>query len=252
MTPSNTEIYEQADQILRASKRNIAFTGAGISVESGIPPFRGEGGLWSKHNPIFLDIEYFHKYPRDSWKKIKEIFYDFFGKAAPNEAHRKLADLESRGWLDGIITQNIDNLHQAAGSQSVIEFHGSSQTLICTRCGAHQQASSVDLENLPPRCKDCDGVLKPDFVFFGEPIPKDAHENSFAEVERAGSFLIIGTTGEIMPASIIPIVAKSNGVKIIEINIKPSKYTNDITDVFIQEKASIAMGALSEILSSTR
>lgn len=249
MTAADQEAYRRAAAILRASLRNVAFTGAGVSVESGIPPFRGENGLWSRYNPVFLETGYFQRNPLESWKKIKEIFYDFFGKATPNEAHRQLAKLESSGLIHSVITQNIDNLHQAAGSRSVIEFHGTAQTLVCTRCGARFDAASRDLDDLPPRCDRCGGVLKPDFVFFGEPIPAPAHESSLAETERAGVFLVIGTTGEIMPASMIPVVANSKGVKIIEINIEPSRYTHSITDVFIREKAGLAMRTLSEVLA---
>jgi len=152
--------------------------------------------------------------------------------------------------IHSVITQNIDNLHQEAGSRSVIEFHGTSRTMVCTRCGAGTAADSVSLDELPPRCSQCGGVLKPDFVFFGEQIPTPANEQSLEEAERAGVFLVIGTTGEIMPASGIPLIAKSRGAKIIEINIEPSRYTHSITDVFLQDKASVAMRTLSGLLSA--
>ncbi len=119
----------QAVDLIRNSRRLVAFTGAGISVESGIPPFRGPDGLWSRYNPQVLDLTYFQYHPEDSWRVIKEIFYDFFGKAEPNPGHFALADLERAGILRGIITRNIDNLHQAAGSRDVVEFHGSSRRL---------------------------------------------------------------------------------------------------------------------------
>ncbi|MCK4288087.1 MAG: hypothetical protein KAW86_02685, partial [Bacteroidales bacterium] len=109
----NRKIGEAAEKI-RKSKYTVAFTGAGISVESGIPPFRGENGLWNKYDPIFVEIEYFHKKPLQSWKKIKEIFYDTFDEANPNAAHKILAKMGERGFLESIITQNIDNLHQKA------------------------------------------------------------------------------------------------------------------------------------------
>jgi len=248
MTIPGAESYRQAAAILRASRHNVAFTGAGISVESGIPPFRGEDGLWARHDPVFLDIDYFHEHPLESWKEIREIFYDFFGKAAPNEAHKQLANLECRGLLHSIITQNIDNLHQEAGSRSVIEFHGTSQSLVCTRCGATVRTDAVDVDMLPPRCSKCNGILKPDFPFFGEPIAKAVHDRSLAEVERAGALLVIGTTGEIMPASVFPLIAKSRGAKIVEINVEESKYTHTVTDVFIRDRATVAMRTLCNLL----
>lgn len=241
-------LFKEAAELIKNSNRVTAFTGAGISVESGIPPFRGENGLWNKYNPIFLDIAYFKNNPEDSWKLIKEIFYDFFGKAEPNEAHLVLAKMEKNGWLDSIITQNIDNLHQKAGSEKIYEFHGNSRNLICPNCSKIYNVENVDLSNLPPRCKYCGTVLKPDFVFFGEEIPKLARTNSFRETEKADVFILIGTTGEIMPASTIPYEAKKKNKKIIEINIQPSAYTNTITDVFLKGKATVIMQKLFRAL----
>jgi NAD-dependent deacetylase len=236
----------EAAELIKRSSRTVAFTGAGISVESGIPPFRGEDGLWSKFDPVFLDIDYFHRYPEKSWKLIKEIFYDFFGKARPNAAHYALAEMEKKGVLHSIITQNIDNLHQNAGSKEVYEFHGNSRDLICENCSKSFLAKTIDLSSLPQRCPYCKTVLKPDFVFFGEPIPEPANANSFSEAKNADLFILIGTTGEIMPASLIPYEAKKNGKQIIEININPSKYTNAITDIFIQGKATEVVPKLIE------
>jgi NAD-dependent deacetylase len=239
---------EKAAGLILQAKRVTAFTGAGISVESGIPPFRGENGLWSRFNPEFLDIHFFNTYPEKSWKLIKEIFYDYFGKANPNAAHIALANLEKEELLHAIITQNIDNLHQIAGSKNVYEFHGNSRDLVCTRCQKDVSASLINMETLPPQCPDCKGILKPDFVFFGEPIPETANANSFAETQKSDVFLLIGTTGEIMPASIIPHQAANQGAAIIEINIEPSNYTKTITRVFIQSKATDAMQRLADTL----
>jgi NAD-dependent deacetylase len=241
---------KEAAALLRESNYTTAFSGAGISVESGIPPFRGETGLWSKYNPIVLDIDYFHTHPLESWKVIKEIFYDFFGKARPNEAHKVLANMEEKGLLKNIITQNIDNLHQEAGSREVYEFHGNSRELVCTKCGKRYQVEDIDLEKLPVSCDLCGGLVKPDFIFFGEGIPPLAYSKSVEAAENADVFLVIGTTGEIMPASQIPLMAKSNGVKIIEINVAPSNYTHSITDVFLQGKATEVMKALGELVIS--
>ncbi len=229
---------------IKGSKYFVAFTGAGISVESGIPPFRGKNGLWSKYDPIFLDLWYFYKNPEKSWIKIKEIFYDFFGKSEPNPAHYGLSKLESYSYLKTIITQNIDNLHQKAGSKNILEFHGNSRTLVCSKCGKTYTFNKDLLEKLPPKCTRCGGILKPDFIFFSEPINPEVYDKSIKESEKADLYLIIGTTGEIMPASQIPYIAKNNGAKIIEINIEPSKYTTLITDLFLKGKASEIMGKI--------
>jgi len=231
-------MIEEAANILMNANHVTAFTGAGISVESGIPPFRGKDGLWSRYNPIVLDIDYFHNNPKESWLVIKEIFYDYFGEAKPNEAHFALAELEKMGIIKSVITQNIDNLHLQAGSNEVYEFHGNSRNLICTSCSKILKAEETDLSVLPPKCNVCGTVLKPDFVFFGEPIPEPARSNSFNEAKKADLFLLIGTTGEIMPASQIPQEAKWNGAKIIEINVEPTKFTDSITDLFIEGKAT--------------
>ncbi|MCK4654094.1 MAG: NAD-dependent deacylase [Candidatus Cloacimonetes bacterium] len=237
-------MIEKAAELIKNANHVTAFTGAGISVESGIPPFRGENGLWSKFDPVFLDINYFHQNPLKSWKLIKETFYDFFGKAKPNAAHFALAEMEKMGYTKAVITQNIDNLHQQAGSKEVYEFHGNSRDLLCINCNKIYSAKNIDLSHLPPKCEKCGTVLKPDFVFFGEPIPEPARTNSFLETEKADVFILIGTTGEIMPASIIPYEAKNNNVKIIEVNTKPSNYTKSITDIFLEGKATEMMGEL--------
>ena len=241
-------MIEKAAELIKKSKHITAFTGAGISVESGIPPFRGKDGLWSKFDPIFLEINYFQQNPLKSWKLIKEIFYDFFGKAEPNTAHFALTEMEKMGHIKAVITQNIDNLHQQAGSKVVYEFHGNSRDLICTNCNKIYYANNINLSDLPPKCENCGTVLKPDFVFFGEPIPEPARTNSFLETEKADVFLLIGTTGEIMPASIIPIQAKKNNVEIIEVNIQSSNYTNTITDVFLKGKATEILEKLLNLL----
>lgn len=244
MTTQPNKNIKQAAELLKNSKYTTAFTGAGISVESGIPPFRGDTGLWSKYDPIVLDINYFNTNPLESWTVIKEIFYDFFGKANPNGAHLALAEMEDMGLIKNIITQNIDNLHQLAGSNIVYEFHGNSHTLICTKCSVKYGINEIDLSNLPLLCNNCGGLVKPDFIFFGEGIPPIAYQKSVEAAQKADVFLIIGTTGEIMPASQIPHIAKQNGASIIEINPERSNFTNSITDIFIQKKATIAMKQL--------
>ncbi|MEW6709771.1 MAG: NAD-dependent deacylase [Candidatus Riflebacteria bacterium] len=238
-------MIRRAAQAIKSAKRVCAFTGAGISVESGIPPFRGPGGLWQKYNPDFIEISNFHRNPQKCWKLIREIFYDFFGKASPNDAHKGLARLEEQGLLHSLITQNIDNLHQMAGSKTVHEFHGTAGRMICLDCKESFASETIDLSELPPECPNCSiGRLKPDFIFFGEAIPEPANSNSFAEADLSDVFLVIGTTGEVMPACMIPHLAKRNGSLIIEINPHPSAFTAEITDIFLQGPATSMMNEL--------
>jgi NAD-dependent deacetylase len=235
-----------ASYLLKESKHTVAFTGAGISVESGISPFRGPGGLWSQYDPIILDLDYYSRKSEKSWPVVKKLFFDFFGSAKPNAAHLALAKMEQEGSLQEIITQNIDNLHQEAGSKNVYEFHGNSRQFICMDCGAVYQRDELVLTAEPPHCHKlkCNGLLKPDFIFFGEGIPVDAYESSIQAAKNADVFILIGTTGEIMPASQIPYLAKQNGAKIIEINISESSFTPQITDVFLKGKATEVMALL--------
>ncbi|MCF2138579.1 MAG: NAD-dependent deacylase [Candidatus Lokiarchaeota archaeon] len=243
----NTLLTKAARWLLNASEAS-AFTGAGISVESGIPPFRGPTGIWSKFDPSILDINRYFREPENVWPVIKKIFYDHWGKAEPNQAHYNLAKMQEMGIIKDIITQNIDNLHQKAGSKNVWEFHGTLTSFTCQTCHFHKEWNQELLYDKPPICPSCNSILKPDFVFFGEGIPPVALKESLRVAEQADILLIIGTTGEIMPASQIPFLAKKNGAKIIEININPSNYTNLITDVFLQGKASEIMTKLVELM----
>ncbi|MCJ7623488.1 MAG: NAD-dependent deacylase, partial [Anaerolineaceae bacterium] len=235
---------------IKKANRVIAFTGAGISVESGIPPFRGPSGIWSDYDSSNLDIRFFLEHPETAWPVIKEIFYDNIGKAQPNAAHHALAEMEALGIIDSVITQNIDDMHQKAGSIDVIEFHGNSQRLICLSCKNTYSATIEILKIIPPRCPACDVILKPDFIFFGEAIPPRAFELAMRETKSADVWLIIGTTGEVYPAASLPFEAKKNRKKIMEINIQPSNFTYQITDHFLQGKAAeITPILLSHIIS---
>lgn len=230
-------LIEKAAKIIKKSHFTIVFTGAGISVESGIPPFRGENGIWNKYDPKVLDLDYYLSAPLTCWVYIREIFYDFFAASKPNDAHLVLARLEKSGFLKAIITQNIDNLHQAAGSQVVREFHGNSNRLVCPKCGNTYSAGEFDFRNIPPLCAHDKSILKPDFVFFGEGIPEKAYTDSFADAEKADVCLVVGSTGEVVPAAYVPRIAKQHGATIIEINPEPSAFTNDITDIYLKGKA---------------
>jgi len=239
---------KQAVQFIRKAKYAVAFTGAGISVPSGIPPFRGENGLWNTTDPIFLEIEFFQKKPLQSWLKIKELFYDTLCDALPNKAHKVLAKMQQRSFLESIITQNIDHLHQDAGSKCVFEIHGTYKQLVCTACSSEYDISFADLNYLPPTCFVCKGLLKPDIVFFNEPIPAYAKKRSFEEAEKADLMLIIGTNAEVLPAAEIPVKAKKHGAKIIEINIEKTHFTREITDIFLQGDAAEIMGEMGKLL----
>ena len=241
-------MYEitKAIEIIRNARHLIAFCGAGISVESGIPPFRGKGGLWNQYDSNCLDLDAYMRHPESSWRMIKEIFYDFFGQAKPNPAHYALAELEKNGILKTIITQNIDNLHQEAGSHNVIEFHGNSHTFVCTACSTKYNLSELTLKSTPPKCPACMGLLKPDFIFFGEAIPAQARDLAFIETDLADVMLVIGTTGEVMPASMIPYIARQQGAKIIEINPGYSAYQNSVSHIHICQPAGEALPLITK------
>ena len=127
---------EAAATMMRRSTQTLVMTGAGISVESGVPPFRGKGGLWEKHDPRMVEIGYFKTHPSESWHLMRELFYQLKGKVKPNRAHYILADMEAKGMVQNLVTQNVDMLHTEAGSKDVQEFHGSMKEVICLECGA--------------------------------------------------------------------------------------------------------------------
>jgi NAD-dependent deacetylase len=186
--------------------------------------------------------------PLRAWEIIKEIFYNYFGSARPNKAHLVLAEMEQRGLLGRTITQNIDNLHQEAGCKHVFDFHGNSKRLVCLSCHSYYSVSNVNLDHLPPTCRMCGGLLKPDFVFFGESIPQIPLTAAYEAANISDVFLIIGTTGEVMPANQFPLMAKENGATIIEVNPYKSNYTPVITDIFLQGKATEMMELLAAAL----
>jgi len=243
----NNKIHEAAELIKKASY-GVAFTGAGISVDSGIPPFRGENGLWNKVDPIYFEIEFFKKMPLQSWNKIKEVFYDTLSKAQPNISHKVLSKMNKEGFIKSIITQNIDHLHQQSGSKTVYELHGTYKKLVCLNCSTEFDFNVVDFNFLPPNCLICRGILKPEMVFFNEPIPQLTLQNSFEAAEKADVFLIIGTNADVYPANTIPSKAKENGAKIIEINITETHFTETITDIFLKGEASKMMKSIGGLL----
>lgn len=245
-------LISKAAHVILAASHLTAFTGAGISVESGIPPFRGEGGLWDKYDPALFELDYFLSHQSETWALLREVFYRLFDDAQPNKAHQALADLEKMGLLATIITQNIDYLHQRAGNKTVIEFHGTAQTVICLRCRKLSPFDATILRDIPPVCPSCGGIIKPNFIFFGEGIPQQAMQASIVEAMTADVVLIIGTTGEVYPAAMVPMQAKERGATIIEVNTEPSSFTCSITDIFLQGMAGPLMSNLVEEIKTMK
>lgn len=216
-----TSIARLADAL--ASERHVvALTGAGISTESGIPDFRSAGGLWERFDPFdYAHIDSFRAHPERVWAMLKELRAMVVG-AQPNLGHIALAELEHLGVLDGVITQNIDGLHQVAGSKRVVEFHGSGDRLTCLECHAKYGRDEYDLHDIPPRCRSCDAILKPDAVLFGEMIPTHALRDASGLVAEARIVLVIGTSAEVSPASDIPWAARRSGARVFEVNLEPT------------------------------
>jgi NAD-dependent deacetylase len=241
------KLVKNAATALKESKYAVAFTGAGISVESGIAPFRGENGIWNKYEEKLFEINYFSSHTKEAWEMLCDGFYEVTLKAISNAAHNALAKLEQKGIIKAVITQNIDNLHTKAGSKNVYELHGNASKLTCIRDGNKYLVQDFDLKTAPC-CKKCGAMLKPDFVFFGEILPEKDMGMSIAASRNCDVMVVIGSTGVVYPAASLPFEAKRNGATIIEINPKPSAFTNEIVDIFIPMEAAKAMTQISELL----
>jgi len=199
---------EQAIQLLRRSRKTIALTGAGASTESGIPDFRSSQGLWRRFDPLeYGTVGAFHENPEKVWTMLAELMV--IADVEPNAGHRAMARLERCGRLAGIITQNIDRLHQKAGSHNVVEFHGSIGSFSCLSCGMHHTLAAVRSGELPPRCASCQAILKPDVVFFDEQIPSSALTRAEELVSGAELMIVAGTSCEVAPASFLPHLLKA-------------------------------------------
>jgi len=230
---NDTDIARLADDILK-SKKTVALTGAGMSVESGIPTFRGKGGLWEKYNPEeYGHITTLRYHPEKAWIMLKEM-QEAILPARPNRGHYALAELEAMGLLSSIITQNVDGLHHLAGNKNIIEFHGHLQTTACMDCDWRVPSSEVPLDNIPPRCPKCKGPIKPDAVFFGEAIPSDALTRSNQESRLCTLMLVVGTEAVVYPAASMPDIAKTAGAKIIEINPSRTALTGFVSSYIVQ------------------
>lgn len=217
----------------RKSSQCVALTGAGISAESGIPTFRSRGGLWEKYDPaVYASIDVFRKDPSKYWT-IRGDFIRNYNNYQPNNGHLALAELETMGIVKNVITQNIDGLHKKAGSENVIEIHGSLREIYCLNCRRLYTAPDVP-EGTPPYCESCGGVLKPNTVLFGEQLPPDALLNAQRESVMCRAMLVIGTSANVYPAAAMPDLARQNGAAIIEINIERAF---PYVDYFLGEKA---------------
>jgi NAD-dependent deacetylase len=239
----------KAAEIIKKSKHMIALTGAGVSVESGIPDFRSAGGLWDKYDPaIYASIYSFKSMPEKVWDMIFDMI-EITENAKPNNAHFALAELEKMKLLKTVITQNIDNLHQEAGSRHVIEYHGNAKHLVCMSCSAEYSASEYEIsEKRIPHCESCGKILKPSVIFFGENIPQHALSESQRFAEAADVVLVVGTSAVVYPAAGIPRIAKSRGAVIIEFNLEETELTDGDTDIFIQGSAGQTLPELIKLL----
>jgi len=234
---------------LKECRAVVAFTGAGISSESGIPTYRGEGGLWNKYDPNrYANITHFLQNPSYYWNFFKDVRYPVLKKAKPNRAHIALAELERMGWLKSVITQNIDGLHQEAGSSRVVELHGTTRIIKCVNCDREYSFDEVIVlleKELPPFCKKCKGLLRPAVVFFGESLDPGVLQDAYDEVNTCDCMLAVGSSLVVHPAAGIPVLAKQAGAKLAIINVD-STPLDDMADFIIRGQAG---RVLSEIVS---
>jgi NAD-dependent deacetylase len=245
-------LIHRAVDHLKAARHAAALTGAGISIESGIPPFRGKGGLWEKFDPMEVaHIDALLADPARVWQVLVKDLKDIVDRARPNDGHKGLARLETMGILKTVITQNIDGLHQLAGNTDVIEFHGTFAWQRCMQCEHRVETRKVDASVLPPRCA-CGGVLRPDAVFFGEMIPPVALWRSQEIASHCDVMLVVGTSAIVQPAASMPIIAKQSGAVVIEINPEPTPLTGVISNYLIPGKAGDIMNRIISGLEAQR
>jgi len=243
-------------ELVLSSSNIVALTGAGISTESGIPDYRSPGtGLWEKMDQSVVSLEGFLEYPARYYSYALEL-YPLRRYAKPNHSHQLLVDLEQKGLLKGVITQNVDGLHQDAGSSRVYELHGSLRQAVCLGCsslysmdgpeGVMERAMTG--EN-PPLCRDCGNVLKPNAIFFGELLPQTPWQRSLKLARQADLFLVIGSSLQVSPANILPDVAIRVGAKLIINNLTPTPYDEDAT-LLVQHKVGEFASVVLRLLKS--
>jgi NAD-dependent deacetylase len=238
---------ERLAELIRTHQPAVALTGAGVSTESGIPDFRSAGGIWAEYDPLEVaSIDGFRRDPTRVWE-----FYErrlaVLAEAEPNDAHRALARLEQLGLLEAVITQNVDGLHQAAGSREVVEVHGSIRGAVCLGCGARFPAEAVQ-ERLPlPRC-DCGEVLKPGVVLFGELLPAGAYERAETLARRARLLLAVGSTLEVHPVAGLPLETIRAGGALAIVNRGPTALDGR-ADMRLDGSAGALLRAVVEALA---
>jgi NAD-dependent deacetylase len=241
MTSPDDTSLEEAAALLAGARHAVVLAGAGMSKESGIPTFRGEGGLWTiRGEPPLNQYETFSMDPRRWWERRLEQegsdeFATALDAARPNPGHLALAELETLGVVAHVISQNIDDLHRRAGQRSLTEIHGNRHWMRCIVCEARWPRAEfpIDATQLPPRCAQpgCEGIVKSDTVMFGEPIPPSALQRCAQETARADLFLSVGTSAVVYPAAQYPITAAQRGIPLIEVNPEPTPLTPLATTV---------------------
>jgi NAD-dependent deacetylase len=224
--PSLGTDLTRAAELVAAARRGVAFTGAGVSAESGIRTFRGQNGLWRQYDPYKVaSIEGFRRDPSTYWRVASEG-WRMFREAEPNPGHRALAAMEGDGHLAGVVTQNTDGLHRAAGTRTVVELHGNGRTVRCLDCGATEPRADVQARldrELPPRCPRCGGMhIKPEVIFFGEALPSEATTEAFRLARECDLMLVVGSSLQVHPAAAVPEVAAERGVPLIIVNDEPT------------------------------
>jgi NAD-dependent deacetylase len=229
---------------LRAARRVVVLTGAGISAESGVPTFRGPGGLWRHYRPEDLATpEAFARDPHLVWEWYawrREII----APLRPNAAHVSLVALESRTPQFLLATQNVDGLHAVAGSRRIVELHGTLWQLRCTSCAYAREDRSVPLAEVPPRC-DCGALLRPGVVWFGEALSEEAVATAFEAARAADAVLVVGTSSLVYPAAALPQVARAAGAFVIEVNPEATPLT-PLADVSLRGTAATLVPAIVE------
>jgi len=220
--------------LLRERQPCVVLTGAGVSTESGIPDFRSPTGLWARFDPFeYGSIEAFRSDPEKVWRFYAPRF-GVLTEAEPNDAHRALARLESAGLVRAVVTQNIDLLHERAGSREVVEVHGSIRSSTCPGCGARYPLEHV-LELLEgagggaPACPDCGRILKPDVVFFGELLPEEPIDRAFALAREAALLLVVGSALEVYPVASLPLETLDAGGELVIVNRGPTAFDGRTT-----------------------
>jgi NAD-dependent deacetylase len=239
-------MFETFEDKLKNAKKIIFVTGAGISQESGIPTFRGRDGYWRKHDPMKLaTIDAFYDNPKLVWEWYEDRRKNILA-AVPNLGHRAIAELEKFTKVI-VLTQNIDGLHQRAGSSNVYELHGSIIRIKCTMCDFKNEIIS-NFEKLPPVCK-CGKILRPDVVWFGEGLPQDIWREAVSHANSCDVMIIVGTSLVVSPANTLPVYAKQNNALLIEINPEPTVMSSDM-DLVIQTTSAKALPELVSIFKN--